>query len=389
MLRKPVVLKCVTGCFYLIVVGAADAAVSYDSPERGVRLGLAIVESSDSNMLSSNANKRSSLVTLVSPLVALQAKKGADTYSLAYRADVGRYSKSSADNYVDQGLLGAAELSLSTRAILKLSPAYRIGHDARGSTFGPGTSVPNTWHSTDVAGSFSYGGDGSRGRIVLDAGYQDRQYENNRGVTIAYDRTLRDLGGAFHLRMSPKISTFVQVTDTRIAYKDFTSTLNSYERRFLIGAIWDATAQTSGSFKMGRLQKKFASATRQAFNGAGWEGSVRWSPREFARVDWVSGRQTSESTGVGNFVLVTSNSLDFGYDLSERTTLHFNVGKITEDFNSAARTDNTESYGLKAEYKMRSWLVGSVEYTDRVKKSTDPTGNYNRNIFSLKVSSGF
>lgn len=380
---KSVIVKCAIGYLCLIAVGTADAAVSDDSSAPAIGLGLLIVEKSDSNILSSNADKRSSLVTLISPSVALRARKGADAYSLAYYADIASYAKSSADNYVDQSFLGAARLSLSTRALLDLSPEYKVGHDDRGSTFGPGTLVPNTWHSTGVAGSFIYGAEKSRGRIVLDAGYQDRQYQNNRTVTTAYDKTLRDLGGALHLRISPKIFTFVQVTDTRITYKNTASTLNGDERRYLIGITWDATAQTSGSFKIGQLQKKFVSAARPTFKGTSWEGVVRWSPREFVRVDWISGRKPSESTGVGNFVLVTSNALDFGYDLSERTTLHFNAGKVTEDFAATARADKTESYGLKAEYRLHSWLVGGVEYTDSAKKSTDQTARYNRNIFAI------
>ena len=393
MSKKSVMLKYAVGSVCLIAVGAADAAVSDDSSAPAIRLGgvtaypgLSIVEKSDSNLFSSNVNKQSSLVTVISPSVVFQAKKGADAYSLAYLAGVGRYAQSSADNYVDQSFLGAAELSLSTRAILRLSPEYKIGHDDRGSTFGPGTATPNTWHNTGVGGTFIYGAEESRGRIVLDAGYQERRYQNNRAVTTAYDKNLRDLAGAFHFRVLPKISTFVQVTDTRIDYKDAASTLSGSEQRYLVGATWDATVQTSGTFKIGQLRKEF-DIVHPTFNGTSWEGSVRWSPRKFARVDWVSGRKSSESTGVGDFVLVTNNMLDFSYDLNERTTLHFNAAKVTEDFSGTARADDTKSYGLKAEYKLRSWLVGGVEYTDSVKTSTVPASDYNRNVFAVSIRS--
>lgn len=393
MSKKSVMLKYAIGSVCLITVGAADAAVSDDSSAPAIRLGgvtaypgLSIVEKSDSNLFSSNANKQSSLVTVISPSVVFQAKKGADAYSLAYLAGVGRYAQSSADNYVDQSFLGAAELSLSTRAILHLSPEYKIGHDDRGSTFGPGTATPNTWHNTGVTGTFIYGAEESRGRIVLDAGYQERRYQNNRVVTTAYDKNLRDLAGAFHFRVLPKTSIFVQVTDTRIDYKDAASTLSGNEQRYLIGATWDATVQTSGTFKIGQLRKEF-DIVRPTFNGTSWEGSVRWSPREFARIDWVSGRKPSESTGVGNFVLVTNNMLDFSYDLNERTILHFNAAKVTEDFSGTARADDTKSYGLKAEYKLRSWLVGGVEYTDSIKTSTVPASDYNRNVFAVSIRS--
>lgn len=393
MSKRSVVLRFAVSYACLVAVGAADAAVSEGSSAPAIGMGggvtaypgLSIVEKSDSNIFSSNANKRSSLVTVVTPSIMLQAKKAADAYSLTYNAAIGNYSHSSPDNYVDHNLLGAAELSVSTRASLKILPEYKVGHDDRGTTFGPGTATPNTWHSTGISGSFSYGAEGARGSIVLDAGYQDRQYENNRVVTVAYDKTLSDLAGAFYFRMSPKISSFVQVTNTHIAYKDVASTLNGDERRYLVGATWDATAQTSGSFKIGQLRKNFDLAARTDFTGTGWEGNVNWSPREFIRVDWITGRKPSESTGVGNFVLVTNNMLDLGYDLTERTTLHFNAGKVTEDFKGNGRSDDTRSYGLKVEYKLRSWLVGGVEYTDSVKTSTAPTSDYNRNVFTVSL----
>lgn len=371
---------------------SAWAVVEEESSAPAVRVGgvtlypgLSIVEKSDNNIARTNVAKQSSMITVVSPSVVMQARKAADVYSLAYRADIARYSRSSGDNFNDQQLKGVAELAYSTRVTLRFTPEYIAGHDERGSTFGAPTLAPNKWHSTGVGASFTYGAEEARGRFVADLGYQDRQYDNNRAVTVDYDKTLRDAVGSFYFRVSPKIFAFVQAADTRISYKSAISTLSGNEQRYMIGATWSATAQTSGSFKMGQVNKKFDSSLRPAHKGNSWEGAIRWSPREIVRVDYVTSRKPSESTGVGNMVLLTNNLFNVAYDVTERTTLSLNTGKLTEDFTGAARRDDTKSNGLKAEHKLRSWLIGSVEYNVSSKKSTVPTADYDRNIFAISL----
>ena len=43
-----------------------------------------------------------------------------------------------------------------------------------------------------------------------------------------------------------------------INYKSNLSTLDGNEQRVMIGAKWEATAQTSGEVKVGQLKKKYA-----------------------------------------------------------------------------------------------------------------------------------
>ncbi len=407
-LKKLRLLKCI--CVYgcLVVAGAACADDLDDSAAPmihwgGVSVipGGAVAESHNSSIFRSDAYKVSSALTVASPAVLLQANKGADAYSLNYNADVGRYAQSSADNYVDQDLLGVAKLAFSTRASLQLSPEFKAGHDDRGSTYGGIasngllTANPNTYYRTGGAALFAYGADGSRGRIELSEDYRDVQYQNNRLYTTAYDKTLNDLGGTFYYRVSPKVSTFVEISDTRIAYKNV-ATYTGNEWDYLVGATWEATAQTTGKFKIGELRKEFDSSSLSTYKGSSWQGDIRWNPREFAYVDWVAGRQSYESTGVGNFVLTTNNLLDFGYDLSALTRLHLNLARVTEEFVGTPRYDSTQTYGLKAEYKLRKWLVAAAEFDNNVKTSSGyarlggyigASPNYTQNIFAVSIRS--
>lgn len=396
MIKKSVTLN-VVAYASLLVCSAAQAAVAEDSAAPVVHWGgisvypgLAIVEKSDSNIArlpDTDPAKRSAVITILSPSVLFQAENAADTYSLAYSADLGRYSNSSPDNYVDQKFLGLAELGLSASANLSIQPEYQYGHDDRGSTFGALTSEPNVWKSTGLSGTFSYGAEEARGHAVLDLGYTDRQYQNNRTLTIAYDKKLTSVGGTFYFLVQPKTSLLVSAKNTGISYKQTSSNLNGNEQRVRVGVKWEATAQTSGEIQVGQVQKKFDS-TLPTYTGGSWEGAVRWSPVSYVNVDLTSSRAPSESTlATSSTILVSNSGMNVAYDLNDRVTLSANGYQLKEDFVGASRVDHTNTAGLKAEYKFRSWLVGGAEYSNSAKSSSNPLNDYKRNVFMISVRS--
>lgn len=395
MFKKSVLKQSLLAVAGLFACAVASAAVDEESSAPAYRMGgvtaypgFSVVLKSDSNIFrvgDADPDKRSSKITVLSPSLVLQARKDGDAYSLAYIADIGRYSNSKEDNYVDQKFLGLAELGLSTQSTLTIQPEYLIGHDDRGATFGPATAEPNTWHSSGLNGSFSYGAEEARGNVMFALGYTDLQYRNNRAVTTDYDRKMASVGGTFYFRVQPKTSLLVNAKHTAISYNQTGSLLNSKEDRYMIGVKWEATAQTTGEIKIGQLHKKFDSAL-PAYTGGSWEGDVRWSPVAYVNVDLISSRQTNETTLLSSSAILLSNSgANIAYDLNDRVTLHANGYQTKEDFVGVGRIDHTNTFGLKAEYKFRSWLIGGAEYTSSAKTSNDSLNDYSRNIFLLRV----
>ncbi len=399
MLNLSVSNKSVLALSSVLVCGLANAAGSEVSSAPSYRVGgllaypgLGLVLKQDDNIFrSSGVNKRSSFISVISPSVMLQTQQDANSFSLGYNLDIGRYGNSAADNFVDQKILGQAVLGMSSRSTLKMSPEYIIGHDDRGSTFGAATTEPNAWHSAGINGSFAYGAEDSTGKFLLDLGLNDRSYQNNRTVTTAYDRTTNNVGGTFYMNVWPKTSALLSVKYTGIAYKLSTSTLNSSEQRILVGAKWEATAQTSGEVKVGQLQKKFDTTTNATQSGASWEGLVRWSPVSYVNVDISSSKQPSESTLTGTSAIMVSNSgVNVAYDLNSRVSLHANVNQVKEEFvggTGTNRLDTTNNFSIKSEYKFRKWLIGGAEYSNSNKTSTNAVNDYKRNIFMLSVRS--
>lgn len=350
--------------------------------------GFTLAGKSNDNIFRQDSNKRSSTITVVSPSVAAFASSGGDDYSLEYVADLGRYANSAPDNYNDQRLKADAEWALTPRATLKLTPEFKVGHDERGSTYSTFTPSANVWHQSSIAGELGLGGEESIGRLMFAAHADGVNYQNNRTVTTLFDKNRGGLSGTFYFRTSPKVYAFLMLGEERISYKDALVSLDGKERVAMVGATWKATAQTSGSFKLGQLKKSFDSAMHTPYSGSSWEGNVRWSPRDSIRVDLDTERKTIETTGIGGYVLFTNHRLALEYELSEKTVLGMNVANTNERFSEAGRVDTTPSYGLRLDYGLREWLVMGVEYSHAAKTSTGYTGanpDFNNNIVTFNL----
>lgn len=393
-MKKNWLLKCSLICCMAVSVQAmADGDSESSAPVihaggMAIYPGFSVLETQNDNLFRSDLNRKASLITEVSPSVLILAKHGADKYSFNYSADLGRYAQSTPDNFNNQNFIAEADWKISSRASFSLSPQFIIGHDARGSVYYGFTPVPSVWHNTGVDGKFSYGRDEAKGKIVLEASSSNIRYQNNRTTTTAFDKDIDNLSGTFYYHATPKISTFLQLSDLRNKYIDDLLHLAGREERAMIGAVWKATAKTSGSFQIGQLRKRFDYAQYQTFNGTSWQGDIRWAPRHYVRLDWQSSRVPYESTGIGSFVLTTDNELNLGYDMSARTTLHLIAGRLNEQFAQVGRTDVTPTYGFEADYKLRQWLIVNAGYSNYIKTSTGYVGlspEYHANMITLGI----
>jgi hypothetical protein len=388
-------LKIIFFCCCLSLTANSAFAVSDDSPV--IRLGgvsaypgIGLTEKHDSNITQATDSgispRISSNVAVLSPALVVETEQAANKYSFTYSADIARYSSSSADNYADHHYLGLAEFGLSSSAILKLQPEYLIGHDDRGSTFGAPTGEPNQWHSKLLLGIFEYGADEARGHLVVDLGYTSIKYQNNASITDVYNRKLTSAGGTLYVRVLPKTSLLLNAKHTGISYDDPVSSLSGNEQLLRAGVKWEATAQTSGEIKVGKLQKNFDSSSAAQYSGGSWQADMNWSPVPYVNVDLSTSKEATETTLAGSSAIMLSNTgANLSYELNDRITLRANGYQLKQDFVGASRSDSTNTFGLKAEYKFRKWLIGGAEYSNSAKSSNDAANDFKRNIFMLSV----
>jgi len=347
-------------------------------------VGLAVGH--DDNVLLTNTNKTSSTLYIVSPGFKLDARAPGIVYQGSYQGVIGQYQDSSDDDYVDNFVRNQLDLAFSGRSFLRMGFDYTHGHDPRGSTDRGISTSPDKYQLISPSATYAFGAPGAQGRMELywTDGY--KTYLNNPSTTSLSNRDTRDLGSAFYWRVMPKTYLLVDFRDTNIHYRSSASDQSSEEKRYLVGVTWDATALTSGTFKVGRLKKEFDDPTVPGFSGTSWEGTITWAPRTYSTVDFYTARTANESTGLGTFILSDIYGVSWNHSWSSVVSTGVNLRHQRDEYQGFDRTDKTNILGLKAAYKFRRWLTFGAEYVYTKRDSNQNTFDYDKNLYLLTAT---
>jgi hypothetical protein len=338
------------------------------------------------NIYSTPNNQVSDRILVLTPALQLATKIGANTFRLRLSSAIGQYQNKPSENYTNTSLNAQADLDLGTRLRARVEADYTDGVDPRGSSNNALSATPDHYRQTQGKGVFSLGAPGAHGRLDLELGQLRRKYLNNRATTAASDRVVDDLGATFNWRVGPKTTLLFQGKHSRINYEFASSTLDGTESAFLLGGAWESSAKTAGTFRIGLTKKEFDDAARASSTTLSWMGAVRWSPRTYSHVDLSLNRAPAETSGgVGNFIDRTSTGARWTHAWSTTLTTEASASYLSDNYQGAARTDNTQEYGVKATYKMRRWLSFGGDYARSARSSDDANFGYKRNILMLFI----
>ncbi|MDD0814580.1 outer membrane beta-barrel protein [Curvibacter sp. HBC28] len=336
----------------------------------------------NSNVSGVNTGAISSNFYSVQPEVVGELKKAGDRYTLRYAGNYTKYTGSSADNFNHHFFDLAGDNYFDSRTRLGWDLGYVDQTDARGST-SVTVNTPNRWTAPTARALLAYGAPQAQGRVELEGNYVQKRYQNNRDVTASFDTDLTTVSGRFFYRVMPRTSMIFELRQTNADYKTATISTNT-DRRYYVGATWEATAKTSGTFKIGYAEKKFSNAPIKA-TGVSWEGGLRWSPLTYSTFDLITSKAPADSTGVGNYLMNTATSLQWNHRWASNLSSRASVGTVKTDFSGAGRTDTTNNVGIGAFYELgRNWRAGA-EYTYTDRSSNQNTFNFNRNVTYVSI----
>lgn len=347
----------------------------------GVKVGLGY----NDNILGTPTDPASSSLVTLQPGVVGEMKSHGDRYTASYAGNYTEYAGRSSDNFNHHTLMLAGDNIFTSRARLSWDAGYNIGTDPRGSTDRAISTEPDRWHSPVASAMFAYGAPGATGRIELEASVQNKRYDNNRASTESADVNLSIVSGRFFYRVAPKTSMLFELRDSKADYQLATSLLDNTERRYYVGATWEATAATTGIIKVGRLTKDFNDTGSAGFTGSSWEGTVRWKPLTYSAFDLATSKSTSDSTGFGNYLVNQNVSVAWNHNWNSYLASRLTAGVLKSDFAGADRNDNTRNYGLGLTYDMRRWLRVGVEWAGTQRNSSLPLYDFTRNVAMLTL----
>jgi hypothetical protein len=345
-------------------------------------LGLAVGH--DDNLFLSHSNKKASNLYIVSPGFKIDARSPGMVFQTRYQGQIGRYTSSSADNYLDHALMTQLDTAFSQRTFLRVGYDYFHGHDPRGSTDRPISGRPDTFKTSTPYATFAFGAPGAQGRVELYGSSAHKDYFNNRAFTQFADRDTNEVGGAFYWRVAPKTYALFEARQTDIKYEIF-SPNGGEERRYYAGVSWEATAATTGTLKVGQLRRKFDGPIPSA-SATSWEGLVTWAPRTYSRLDFYTSRQTNESTGLGSFILTSVGGVTWTHDWSSILMTGVNLRYQRDAYQGFNRTDNTKLLGFKVGYRFRPWMTLGAEYNHTTRDSNSTIFEYDKNLYLLTAT---
>ena len=337
----------------------------------------------DDNLLLSSSNERDTFFYVLSPGFKIDARSPGSVLQLTHQHQIGRYTSSHADDYVDHVTHLQGDWAFSGRTFARAGFDYVKSHDPRGSTDRAISSRPDEYRLYAPSATFAFGAPGAQGRVELYYSNAIKRYTNNRATTIFSDRDTQEYGGALYVRVAPKTYVLGEVRQTDIDYRIFNAN-SGQERRYYAGVSWEATAATTGTLKAGRAKRSFDSGLpSETFTS--WEGIIQWAPRTYSTFDLYTSRQTNESTGLGRFIITEAVGLNWNHQWSSVVMTGVNARWQRDEYQGFNRTDETKTLGLKVGYKFRRWMVLGAEYTYQTRDSNLPF-DYDKNLYLLTAT---
>lgn len=351
----------------------------YFTPYLGAAVGR------DDNLFFANTSEKSSTLYVVSPGFKLDARSSNSVMQVSYQGQIGTYSSSEDDNYVDHAVRSQFDIAFDRRNFLKLGYDYIRGHDPRGSTDRAIAGRPDRYRLSNPSAMYAFGAPGAAGRLEAYYSEGHKTYLNNRATTFASDRITREWGGAFYWRALPRTYLLAEARRTLLNYHQPDSPFSSREDRYFGGVMWEATAATTGTIKFGRLEKRF-DRIHPEFSGSSWEGLITWAPRTYSKFDFYTAKTTSEATGLGSFILTKVAGVTWTHNWSSVLSTGLDARFQKDEYQGFDREDDIRSLGVKVGYRFRRWLTLGAEYTHTQRDSNQRLFEYDRNLYFLTAT---
>ena len=342
------------------------------------------------NIFATETDAKSSMISILSPMLLLGTDNKVNRYQISYKADLGTYHDSADDNYFDQAAGVDIHQEFSRYFLLHASGSFNTGHEERGTGYSRGAagllSEPDRFQSANAEALLSYGNTRSSGQLEFAADVDAQTYTTRRSVTRYRDRLSSHGRGTFYYNLSAKTSFLLEANLLDVNYNtDLADSLDSMEQRYYTGASWDVGSLTEGVVKLGWQIKDFSDSDREDFSGFGWEAGVNWTPVANTKINLSTSSRTVETTSFGNYIDNKAVAGSLSYDINTLTTLGISGNAMINDYKPSPAKDAEGDVTIQVDYSIRRWLTAGVGYTYAERRSNQAGYDFKRNIMLLNL----
>ena len=332
---------------------------------------------------------------MIKPGILAEIVYGDSLYSLNAKLSDGTYSDGLAkdDDYTDYIIAADADIALNQNNKIMLGASISENHEDRGEGITQGiiaSATPVEFDQDIFSAGYRLGNDDSMLSVELGAGRFDKEYTNFKAFSAIRSYKKDDYGLTVYYELASKTALLAGYNTASFEYDVTPSAarnLDSDEDRIFIGAVWEATGTTTGTVKIGQVDKKFDSASRDNFSGTTWLAQVDWTPFKQTVMRVYSAQQPRETNfGNGNFIDSTITRAIWTQDWTGLISTTANYGVGDDDYEGTNRSDDVSNYGISLDYKFRRWLSIGVAYDFDDRDSNINALDFERNSYSLNVS---
>ena len=347
----------------------------------------------DDNIFSQSTREEDALITQLVPQIQYLAEKDEDHFAITYAGDYALYDSSSADDYDDHTL--SLDTLFSPTDLYSVAFGASLGklHDNRGEGSSEGIiaasrTSPDEYDINNVNLLLDFGRDSAQFGIEAEAQKTTIKYTNNRSETAFRDRNERYFAGRFYGKAGGKTRYFIEYSTKNFSYDTdpiVGGILDSEQDAISIGATWEATGKTTGSIKVGKLDKEFDAASRRDGDITIWDVAITWSPRTYSHVLFSASQDAQETNGTGSFIEQQNFSVMWLHAWSDRLNTSVMVSTGEDKFDENPRVDDRDSFSLGLSYDWQRWATFNVNYSYTERDSNINTFDFEKNVFTVSL----
>ena len=353
---------------------------------------MKLTQSVNSNIYSQPTNEESDSITNFEPVLQFLAEKNTSSLAFTYSGDFGNYWDNSDDNYADHTFSIDAAASPTDLFSFDLGASVGRRHDNRGEGSSEGQNFtsrrePDEYDINDVNVLVGIGRPNAMVGFEFEAGRTDIDYTTNESETRFRDRDESSVAGRIYIQASGKTRVFAEVTSKEFEYETpplLGSLLDSEQQGFSVGATWDITGKTSGSVKVGSVDKEFDTGG-SSDDFTNWDVNIVWSPRTYSHVFLSSSQDARETNGTGAFIEVSNTSVTWQHGWSDRTRSIVSVGVGSSEYAGDTRSDDDSSFSVGLDYDWHRWITVGASITRTDRDSNVAAFDFDRNIFAVSL----
>jgi hypothetical protein len=350
----------------------------------------------DDNIFATKTNRRSDVVTRLTPSFLLRSDWSVHSLEFTGAAEGVLYGSHTKENQLNAALGMRGVLDIRRDLKISYNAGWTRAHEERGTgdalLLGSAFDKPVTY-DTFAAGA-SVNKQFNRLYVAVGAGVESRIYQDSTINGVPFDQSPRDYTaftakGRVGYDISPMTSIFTELAYERRQYR--AGPFDSNGVKAVAGVKMEASRLVNGEAYVGYLGRFYDNSGISNINTLTYGANVNWLVTPLMTVTFLGERNGGDSVTVGpaSSYIQSLVGTRVDYEVMRNLVVSGRLGYEWDDYSNPNRHDRFLKLGASTTYYINRHFQASLDYRYIDRMSSISAINYNRNIFGASLRTQF